>query len=82
VYVTSEIIFDALAIYCTFVTVFLCFQKLKLENSLKECKEKYAEEQSQVWTVLCILCAISSQQVDSSPDLRLPTVLYLDTTEI
>jgi len=31
----------------------VCFQKLKLENSLKECKEKYAEEQSQVYTTQC-----------------------------
>ena len=57
----------------------VCFQKLKLENSLKECKEKYAEEQSQVDTVLCKLCVITGREVGITRDLLLSTVLYLDT---
>jgi len=32
------------------------FQKLKLENSLKECKEKYAEEQNQVAIPIVFTC--------------------------
>ena len=42
----------------------VCFQKLKLENSLKECKEKYAEEQSQVCTMLCKLSVTSGREVE------------------
>jgi len=39
-------------------------QKLKLESSLKECKEKYAEEQNQVYIMLFPRCVKKSSEIE------------------